>query len=125
MAYPGGDHLVTSTTIKNILENTSIRYARGTTSTGSFNLPTNFMMWQPTCHLADGNLFTYANWFLKSDYPQDQLFYVWGHGYELDMYNYYDEFERLVKMMAEADDVVLVTNAEFYQLFKNQIPSTY
>ncbi len=125
MAYPGGDHLVSKVTIKNILENTSIRYARGTTSTGNFNLPTNFMMWQPTCHLADGNLFTYANWFLKTKVPYDQLFYVWGHGYELDQLSYYDEFEKLVKMMAEADDVVLVTNAEFYQLFKNEIPSTY
>ena len=57
--------------------------------------------------------------------PQDQLFYVWGHGYELDQLSYYDEFEKLVKMMAEADDVVLVTNSEFYQLFKNEIPSTY
>ncbi|MBQ4562839.1 MAG: polysaccharide deacetylase family protein [Clostridia bacterium] len=125
MAYPGGDHLVTRTTMKNILENTNIRYARGTTSTGKFDLPTNFMMWQPTCHLADTNLFTYANWFLKTNVPQDQLFYVWGHGYELDQFNYYDEFEKLIKMMAEADDVVLVTNAEFYQLFKNEIPSTY
>ncbi|MBQ3183276.1 MAG: polysaccharide deacetylase family protein [Clostridia bacterium] len=125
MAYPGGDIQATSTTIKNILDNTSIRFARGFQSTGDFNLPTNFMMWQPTCHLADANLFTYANRFLKTNTPQDQLFYVWGHGYELDQFNYYDEFEKLVKMMAEADDVVLVTNSEFYQLFKNEIPSTY
>ncbi len=125
MAYPGGDIQVTNTTIKNILSNTSIRFARGIQSTGNFNLPTNFMMWQPTCHLADANLFTYANIFLNSNPNTDQLFYVWGHGYELDQISYYDEFERLVKMMAEADDVVLVTNSEFYQLFKSEIPSTY
>ncbi len=125
MAYPGGDLNVTNTTAKNILENTSIRFARGTTSTGNFNLPTNFMRWQPTCHIMDSNLFTYANWFLKTNAPKDQLFYVWGHGYEFDQFSFYDEFEKLVKMMAEADDVVLVTNSEFYQLFKNEIPSTY
>ncbi len=124
MAYPGGDMYVTNTTISNIVANTNIRFARGTTSTGKFTLPTRFMMWQPTCHLADTNLFLYANQFLKTNASQDQLFYVWGHGYELDQFDYYDEFEKLVKMMAEADDVVLVTNSEFYQLFKNEIPST-
>ena len=125
MAYPGGDINVSRITAKNILENTAIRYARGTTSTGNFDLPTNFMLWQPTCHVMDGNLFTYANWFLKTDVPRDQLFFVWGHGYEFDQFDFYDEFEKLVKMMVEADDVVLVTNSEFYQLFKNEIPSTY
>lgn len=125
MAYPGGDQLVSRITVKNILENTPIRYARGITSTGSFELPTNFMMWQPTCHIMDGNLFTYANWFLKTNVPKDQLFFVWGHGYEFDQFSFYDEFEKLIKMMSERDDVVLVTNSEFYQLFKNEIPSTY
>lgn len=49
-----------------------------------------------------------------------------GHGYELDLFGTWDRFEQLVSKMAEAagrGEIVPVTNAEFYQLFKNDIPS--
>ena len=50
------------------------------------------------------------------------LFYVWGHGYELDIFNLYDRLESLVEMMRDSD-VSMVTNSEFYNFFKDEIPS--
>ncbi|MBQ4054644.1 MAG: S-layer homology domain-containing protein, partial [Clostridia bacterium] len=123
MAWPGGDAFYTDKTIEIIMENTDIRFARGTTSTYGFKLPEYFMKWLPTCSVSDPLVLEYAKSFLRTPCTEDMLFYVWGHGYEFDFYHSYDTFEALIKMISEADDVVLVTNAEFYQLFKDEIPS--
>lgn len=123
MAWPGGDYETTEFTIKHVLENTNIRFARGILSTHSFELPEYFMRWEPTCSIAEEGVLKLAKKFVNSECKEDMLFYVWGHGYELDLNNSYDTFEELVKMMSEAEDVILVTNAEFYELFKDEIPS--
>lgn len=123
MAWPGGDTEYTDKTIEIVLSTTNIRFARATTATNGFKLPEYFMVWTPSCSISDKNCLDLAQQFLDAECNEDMLFYVWGHGYELDFYKSYDKFEQLVKMMSEADDVILVTNAEFYQLFKDQIPS--
>ena len=125
MAWPGGDTEYTDTTIELVLANTDIRFARGTTSTYNFELPEYFMKWMPTCSATDPNCLTLAQRFIEAECTEDMLFYVWGHGYELDMNNGkgYETFEQLVKMMSEAEDVYLVTNTQFYNLYKDQIPS--
>lgn len=126
MAWPGGDTEYNPHNIEVILRETGIRFARGTTATGTFALPEYFMTWYPTCSISDGNVMSLAQQFLDAPCTEDMLFYVWGHGYELDLFHTWDRFEELVKMMAAAAEdgqIVLVTNAEFYQLFKDQIPS--
>lgn len=123
MAWPGGDGQYTEKTIQNVLELTTIRFARGTTSTYSFALPEYFLQWQPTCSITDGSVMTLAERFVEAECTENMLFYVWGHGYELEAYNLYDRLDTLIGKMKEADDIVLVTNAEFYQLFKDQIPA--
>ena len=125
MAWPGGDTEYTDTTIELVLENTDIRFARGTTSTYNFELPEYFMKWMPTCSAIDPQCLTLAQQFIDAECTEDMLFYVWGHAYELDLNNGagYETFEQLVKMMSEAEDVYLVTNTEFYNLYKDQIPS--
>ena len=123
MAWPGGDTEYTRTTIEKVVELTNIRYARGTTRTGKFTLPTEFMQWMPTCSLSDSDCLRLADKFVKAECTEDMLFYVWCHGYEFDHFQTWDRLEKLVQMMAEDDSIVLVTNAEFYELFKDQIPS--
>lgn len=122
MAWPGGDAECTEKTIELILENTDIRYARGIGNTFSYDLPDRFMVWQPTCSVTDQYLLNYTQNFISADATEDMLFYVWGHGYELDYADYYDEFERMIKMISQDDDIILVTNTEFYELYKDQIP---
>ena len=125
MAWPGGDTEYTDKTIELVLANTDIRFARGTTSTYSYDLPEYFMKWMPTCSAIDPQCLTLAQNFIDAECTEDMLFYVWGHAYEFDLNNGagYDTFEQLIKMMSEAEDVYLVTNTEFYNLYKDQIPS--
>lgn len=124
MAWPGGDTEYTDTTIDIILDKTDIRFARGTTPTYDYELPTQFMKWMPTCGISDGKLFDLAYDFIELEPEDDCLFYVWGHSFELDAYNSYDDFEMLVRMMkANEGDITLVTNTEFYELYKTLIPS--
>ncbi len=123
MAWPCSDNDVTETTKKIVYEDTSIRFARGITATHSFALPEEFLMWEPTCSIVDDDLMAYAQSFIETECTEDMLFFVWGHGYELDVHDAYGRLEELIKMMTEADDIVCVTTTEFYQLFKDQIPS--
>ncbi len=117
MAYSGGDTEFTEESVENIRRYTTIKYARCTTPTFSFDFPSDFLKWQPTCSILDDSLFDLAEKFLQDD-GDDKLFYVWGHGYELEAFDKYDELEKLIKMMSEADDVVCISNTDFYLLNK-------
>ena len=65
--------------------------------------------------------------FIDAPCEEDMLFFVWCHGYELDLFDTWDKFDLYIKTITEAaaedDSIVLVTNAEFYQLFKDEIPA--
>ncbi len=124
MAWPGGDTEYTDTTIDIILDKTDIRFARGTTPTYDYELPTQFMKWMPTCGISDAKVLDLAYDFIELSAEDDCLFYVWGHSFELDAFDLYDEFEMLVRMMkANEGEITLVTNTEFYELYKTLIPS--
>ena len=113
MAYPGGDTEFTEESKENLKKYTTIKYARGTTSTYGFDFPEDYMEWEPTCSVLDDRLFELAEEFLKDD-GENKLFYVWGHGYELDAFEKYEALEKLIAMMSEADDVVCISNTDFY-----------
>ena len=124
MAYPGGnyynDHIISL-----ILENSDLRYARTVTSTYNFNVPTRFMEWNPTICASDTRLMSVARQFLSAEPGENEalLFYVWGHTYEFDFYESWDAIEQFLSYMSGHDDVEYVTNAQFYELFNDVIPS--
>ncbi len=122
MAWPGGDTEYTDKTVDLIAKYTKVGFARAVGSTYGFSLPEYFLKWHPTCSITDRDVLKYAEDFINADCDEDMIFYVWGHGYELELNNGYDTLEQLIKMMTEADDVVTVSNAEFYLLFKDEIP---
>ncbi len=125
IAWPGGDTEWNDASIETILQTTTIRYGSCTTATYRFQLPTYFMKWYPTCGFADGNLMELAQQFIDAEPTEDMLFFVWGHGYEFDLFYSWDQLEAFIQLISEAadedDSIVLVTNAEFYQLFKDEI----
>ena len=132
LAWPGGDTEWNEQNIVTILETTNVRYGSCTTRNtqmglGKFSLPQYFMTWYPTCGFSDADSRTLLNQVLAAECTEDMLYYVWGHGYELDLFNTWGKFETMIKTIAEAaekdDSIVLVTNAEFYQLFKDEIPA--
>ena len=132
VAWPGGDGDITDHTISVVMETTKIRYGSCTTRNTykgikKFGLPQYFMTWYPTCSVSDADAQKLLEEFIAADCTEDMLYFVWGHGFELDRDDSWDEFELMIKTIAEAaaadEDIVLVTNSEFYELFKEEIPS--
>ncbi len=123
MAWPGGDSAVDDESVRTVAEKTSIRFARCTTATGTFELPKRFLRWYPTASALDGNVLQLADTFLQADCTKNMLFYVWLHGYELDAFDAWDTFETLIEKIASDENVIVVTNSEFYRLFSSEIPS--
>ena len=132
LAWPGGDTEWNEQNVTTVYKTTNIRYGSCTTRNtamglGKFSLPQYFLTWYPTCGFSDADSMSLLNEFLAAECNEDMLYYVWGHGYELDLANSWDKFELMIKTIAEAaaadDSIVLVTNAEFYQLFKDEIPA--
>ena len=132
VAWPGGDGDITDHTIDVVMETTSIRYGSCTTRNTykgikKFGLPQYFMRWYPTCSVSDSDAMSLLEEFIAAPCTEDMLYFVWGHGFELDRFDSWDKFELMIKTIAEAaaadENIVLVTNSEFYELFKDEIPS--
>ena len=112
LAYPFG--VYNKETIAT-LKACGITYARTVVSTGAFDLPEDFLEWHPTCHHNDEKLMEYAVKFCTKpcffDIPQ--LFYVWGHSYEFDQKNNWEQIEQLLAYMAPyKNEVWFATNGE-------------
>jgi len=114
LAYPFG-RCYTEETIRIILENTPIRYARNIASHHGFEMPDKFMEWRPSCHWREESCIKLAKDFIDLDAKEDSLFYIWGHSYEFDMYNGWDEITELLDLIAGHDDIEYVTNGEIYK----------
>ena len=131
LAWPGGDKSINEQVIETVVANTDIRYGSCTARNENkgltpYSLPKYWMTWYPTCSVNDSDAMYLLRKFIAKDCKEDMLFFMWGHGYELDQADSWDQFEQYIKMITEAaaedDSIVLVTNAEFYQLFKDEIP---
>ncbi len=90
--------------------------ARTIRSTSSFDLPADFLEWDPTCHHDDPKLMELAKQFVENPFPFPQLFYVWGHGYEFDDNDNWERMERLLSFLAEyRDRIWFATNGEIME----------
>ena len=113
MAYPcsTGDMRV-----ENLIRNhTGIKYARGVETTGKFDISKNLLRFEGTIyHHAEWNkLFETAEKFLNSKSDEPQVFYIWGHSYEFDIYpNRWKEFDEFCKMISGKPDIFYGTNSE-------------
>lgn len=98
--------------IINALSVCGIEYSRTVDSTGSFNVPTDFLRWNPTCH-HNAELMELADNFLNSPgYRKLEVFYVWGHSFEFHRENTWDKIEEFCKYMSGKDEVWYATNGE-------------
>lgn len=122
MAWPGGDTEYTEKSIEILRDKTPIKYARAANSHYRFTLPRRFLKWHPTCSIMSDSCLRLAKKFVDAECTEDMLFYAWTHSYELDNENAWDKLESLLEIITAHDDIVLVTNGEFYELFKDEIP---
>ncbi len=114
MAYPCGGVNHDERVAKLIQKHTKIKYVRTITSTYSFEPQDDLYCFNPTAYQYRemDQLFELGERLLKSDEKKTQIFYVWGHCYELDANGSWGEFERFCKMMSGKDDIFYGTNRE-------------
>lgn len=108
-AYPYGEY---DDRLCRILEENGIKYARTVNSTGSFDLQTDLIRFNPTCHHNDPQLMEHARRFAESKPDKPQLFYLWGHSFEFEADNSWEMFEEFCKYISGRDDIFYATNAE-------------
>ena len=86
-------------------------------STGNFSIPSDRFAWNPTVYYIDTDeLFRLGEEFLRIQSDEPQLFYIWGHAYELDAWDFWDRFEEFCAKISGKDDIFYGTNREILGL---------
>lgn len=122
MAYANGS---CDDNVVNILKNCGIEYARTVISTENFEVPTDWLRLNPTCHHNNRKLMELVNAFLTVQ-PDPlrlykytpKLFYLWGHAYEFDNNNNWEVIEEFAAAIGNREDIWYATNGEIYQYVK-------
>lgn len=115
MAYPCGGVNNDDRVAEIIRKHTKMLYARTITSSHSFDLQKNLLRFDPTVYYSEGAiLFELAEKFLALKTDEPQLFYIWGHTYEMDMGGSitWEAFERLCRLISGKADIFYGTNSE-------------
>lgn len=113
MAYPGGGINHDARVERLVRERTGIRYARTTDARGTFTLQTDLIAFAPTVYYIETDeMFRLGERFLSLGGEEPALFYVWGHSYELDAWDFWDRFEAFCAMMGGREDIFYGTNRE-------------
>lgn len=120
-AYPCGG-INSNKAVADIIKNkTGVTFARNITNSFNFDLPRDLYLLRPTASLTKNKskLLDLCEQFLKSQSETTQLFYIWGHSYELDIDNSWDYFESICKMLSGKDDIYYSTNTEALNYIKS------
>ncbi len=114
MAYPCGGVNNNDFVADVLRRHTAIKYSRTITSTHDFEPQTNLLRFNPTVyhHGEWDKMFELAERFLSLTPDRPQLFYIWGHSYEFDIFNQWDGFEDFCRMVGGRDDIFYGTNRE-------------
>ncbi|GGN97686.1 polysaccharide deacetylase family protein [Saccharibacillus kuerlensis] len=111
MSYPYGAY---NDEVTGMLGSLGIRYCRTVRSTGEFAIPSQLLTWHPTCH--HKQMTEYGEKFLQLDFPAHRvnlsLLYVWGHSYEFDNDNNWQEIEDFCSKISGREEIWYATNIE-------------
>jgi peptidoglycan/xylan/chitin deacetylase (PgdA/CDA1 family) len=110
MAYPNGSY---SDEVVDALKACGIRHARTVRSTLGFEMPSDYLRWNPTCHHANASLDDLCDEFISMNKSQYLgMFYVWGHSYEFERDNNWKIIEKFSKKIGKKSDIWYATNIE-------------
>ncbi len=114
MAYPCAPPNCDERVAKLISEHTKVRYARAFHSSYSFDRQDNLLLFKPTVHWGEDNLFALAEEFISLKTDEPKIFYIWGHAYEADIDGVIDweKFENFCKLISGKDDIFYGTNKQ-------------
>lgn len=112
MAYPCGCF---NDAVVEVAQKLNLAYGRTVISSHNFNLPTDWLRLQPTCHHNDPELMNLAKKFVDDKAQHNaRLFYLWGHSYEFDEQNNWDVMENFASYMGGREDIWYATNIDIY-----------
>lgn len=116
MAYPCGGKNHDERTERLIREHTGVKYCRTIECSGSFDLQQDLYKFQPSAHHleADGKTYEICKQFVEMKTEKPQLLYIWGHSYEMDFGDRWDELEEIFKLVSNRDDIFYGTNREVF-----------
>lgn len=109
MAYPFGDF---NDQVVDIIKKNDLLYARTVISNHRFDVQSDLLRFQPTCHHKDEKVFELIEKFLQSDSDEPQILYIWGHSYEFSEDNNWERLDKICEMLARRDDIFYGTNYE-------------
>ncbi|MFE5319311.1 polysaccharide deacetylase family protein [Paenibacillus sp. NPDC056579] len=109
MSYPHG---AWNEQVVSALPGLGIEYARTTTSTHTFDIPSDFLLWHPTCH--HKQMLEYGKRLLseKPRHLRMALLYVWGHSYEFERDRNWSLLEQFGELAGRRNDIWYATNSE-------------
>ena len=109
--------------VKNYLKELDIAYSRTLGGDNDlFRLPEDWHAWMPTAHHNNPEILNYIDKFLSLDIlnayisaRSPRLFYIWGHSYEFERNNNWEQLENICKKLAGNEDIWYATNIEIYE----------
>lgn len=112
MAYPFGTY---NDDVVDSMKSVGIVYSRTVQSTNKFDMPSDWMRLDPTCHHDDPKLMELAEEFLTADsWGRPWMFYLWGHTFEFDRNDNWEVIEKFCEYMANREEIWYATNIEIF-----------
>lgn len=109
MSYPFGNF---DDRVIDIIKKCGIEYSRTVHGSHNFDIPENFLEWNPTIHHKN-KLDDFLTAFLDLKVGRrPHLFYVWGHSYEFEREGNWDLIENFCERAGGRNDIWYATNIE-------------
>lgn len=108
LAWPNGSY---SPELSQALPLLGIQYARTIKDTYGFDIPVDFCCWHPTCHFKRRAEELAEEFAALNKQQYLNLFFVWGHSYELADGGW-ETMERILKTAARREDTWYATNIQ-------------
>lgn len=115
MAYPGGGVNHDARVASVIREHTGVRYCRTITNTDSFDRQTDLYRFRPNVyHVMEWDrMMEMGRRFLELTPDRPQIFYIWGHSYEMDYASdNWTKMEEFFRLISGREDIFYGTNKE-------------
>ena len=113
MAYPCGGVNNDERVAKIIKENTGVKFSRTITANYQFDKQSYLYRFNPTIHFIDESIDYVIDRFLEDKAETPQLFYIWGHAYEMDCDLFsWERFEKICQKLSNKEGVFYGTNRQ-------------
>lgn len=126
-AYPCGGINYNKAVARLIENKTTVKYARTIVHSYNFDLQNDLYVFKPTLSLTKDKdkLLALCEEFLNNSPDKLQLFYIWGHSYELDVDDDWEFFENVCQLLSGREDIYYCTNIEAFEYIKKSLVNLY